>query len=109
MSHLDYCSANYLRVVGHKTGNDFFVAHPATMQFRQEILRSRSSLCPVPAPSSGLLPGSSLKGASQSFSLRKIEERVAGEKEILQPQLNVQREESCSNELLSLKKNLSHL
>ena len=30
MSHLDYCSANYLRVVGHKTGNDFFVAHPPT-------------------------------------------------------------------------------
>ena len=71
MSHLDYCSANYLHVVGHKTGNDFFVAHPATMQFRQEILRSRSSLCPVPAPSSGLLPGSSLKGASESFPLEK--------------------------------------
>ena len=27
MSHLDYCSANYLHVVGHKTGNDFFVVH----------------------------------------------------------------------------------
>ena len=43
------------------------------------------------------------------FLSRKIEERVAGEKKILRAQLNLQREESYSNELLSLKKNLSQL
>ena len=44
------------------------------------------------------------------FSSReKKEEHVAGEKEILRAQLNLRREESCSNELLSLKKNLSQL